>query len=68
MESDIAGAANVGMDSLYLHTATSSQGGGRYRPTYQVTDGDWGKAADILLGEDGGLAACTNFGKEWAEK
>ncbi len=68
MESDIAGAANVGMDSLYLHTATSSKGGGRYRPTYQVTDGDWGKAADILLGEDGGLAACTNFGKEWAEK
>ena len=37
------------VDSLYLHTATSSDSSGRYRPTYQVMDGDWGKVADILL-------------------
>lgn len=52
MESDIAGAVNVGMDSLYLHTATSSHSEGVYRPTYLVMDGDWGKAADILLERD----------------
>lgn len=57
MGSDIAGAANVGMDSLYLHTATSSGSSGRYRPTYQVMDGDWGKVADILL-EKGGIQGC----------
>ncbi|MDE7224575.1 MAG: HAD family hydrolase [Acetatifactor sp.] len=50
MESDIAGAADVGMDSLYLHTATSPRPEGRYKPTYCVTDGDWTKVADILLG------------------
>lgn len=50
--SDIAGACQVGMDSLYLHTATSAKPQGRYRPTYRVMDGDWGKAAEILLGGD----------------
>lgn len=49
MGSDIAGAADVGMDSLYLHTATSPQPEGRYKPTYCVMDGDWRKVADILL-------------------
>lgn len=49
MESDIAGAADIGMDSLYLHTATSPRPEGRYKPTYCVMDGDWGKVADILL-------------------
>lgn len=49
-EADIGGAADAGMDSLYLHTATSSQPQGRYKPTYCVMDGDWKKVADILLG------------------
>lgn len=49
MESDIVGAANVGMDSLYLHTATSPEPQGKYKPTYSVMDGDWEKVADILL-------------------
>lgn len=53
MESDIAGAANAGMDSLYIHTATSSHHEGRYKPTYCVMDGDWKKVADILLGRGG---------------
>lgn len=53
MESDIAGAANAGMDSLYIHTATSSRSEGRYKPTYCVMDGDWKKVADILLGRGG---------------
>ena len=47
--SDIAGAVGMGMDSLYLHTATSPQPQGKYRPTYCVMDGDWGKVAEILL-------------------
>ncbi|MCM1118630.1 MAG: HAD family hydrolase [bacterium] len=47
---DIGGAAGVGMDSLYLHTATSPQPQGRYRPTYCVMDGQWSEVADILLG------------------
>ncbi len=46
--SDIAGAVHIGMDSLYLHTATSSQPQGKYKPTYCVMDGDWKKVADIL--------------------
>lgn len=48
--SDIGGAASVGMDSLYIHTSTSSQPQGRYKPVYCVMDGDWAKAADFLLG------------------
>lgn len=48
--SDIAGACQMGMDSLYIHTATSSQPQGKYKPSYCVMDGDWGKAAEILLG------------------
>ena len=47
--SDIAGAAHVGMDSLYIHTATSSHPQGKFKPTYCVMDGDWGKVAEILL-------------------
>lgn len=50
MASDIAGAADAGMDSLYLHTATSPEPKGKYKPTYCVMDGDWKKVADILLG------------------
>lgn len=47
---DIGGAAGVGMDSLYLHTATSPQPKGRYEPTFRVMDGQWSEVADILLG------------------
>lgn len=47
--SDIAGACYVGMDSLYLHTATSSKPQGKYKSTYCVMDGDWKKVAEILL-------------------
>ena len=49
MESDIAGAADAGMDGLYLHTTISPELQGRYKPTYCVMDGDWEKVADILL-------------------
>lgn len=49
--SDIGGAANVGMDSLYIHTSTSSQPQGRHKPVYCVMDGDWTKAAHFLLGQ-----------------
>ena len=57
--SDIAGAVGMGMDSLYLHTATSPQPQGKYRPTYCVMDGDWGKVAEILLSEKH-TAACVD--------
>lgn len=50
MDSDIAGAANAGLDSLYVHTATSPCRRGERRPTYRVMDGDWKKVAEILLG------------------
>lgn len=50
-QSDIAGAAEMKMDSLYLHTATSSPPQGKYNPTYRVMDGDWAKAAEILLAD-----------------
>ena len=53
MNSHIAGAAGVGMDSLYIHTDISPGCEGKYSPTYCVMDGDWKKVADILLGSDG---------------
>lgn len=53
MDSDIAGAARVGMDSLYIHTDTSPRREGKYGPTYCVMDGDWKKVTDILLGSGG---------------
>lgn len=52
-DSDIAGACEMGMDSLYIHTAISSRPRGRYKPTYCVMDGDWKKVARILLEERG---------------
>lgn len=48
-DSDIGGAAGAGMDSLYLHTATSSPLKGSFHPTYCVPDGDWQKVKRILL-------------------
>ena len=50
---DIGGARQAGMDSLYIHTASSPGFRGRYNPTYQVMDGDWGKVSAILLGQKG---------------
>lgn len=50
---DIGGAAHAGMDSLYIHTATSPQPEGRYKPVCCVMDGDWEKVADFLLGRNG---------------
>ena len=46
---DIAGAQAVGMDSLYIHTETSPEIPEKLSATYTVLDGDWSKAADILL-------------------
>lgn len=49
--SDISGAKNVGMDSLYIHTETSPEPEGGVTPTYSVMDGNWKSVAKILLGE-----------------
>lgn len=48
---DIGGARQAGMDSLYIHTASSPGYQGRYHPAYRVMDGDWGKVAAILCGQ-----------------
>lgn len=48
---DIAGAKAVGMDCLYIHTAISPEEYGNIEPTYRVMDGDFRKAAEILLQE-----------------
>ena len=48
--SDIAGARNVGMDSLYIHTEISPDKSVDEPATYCVMDGDWMKVAEILLG------------------
>lgn len=50
--SDIRGAGGAGMDSLYIHTATSPKLEGRGTPTYSVMDGDWKSVAKILLNEE----------------
>ena len=47
--SDILGAGNVGMDTLYLQTETSPRIKGTSSATYCVPDGDWGKVSEILL-------------------
>lgn len=46
---DIDGAASVGMDTLYIHTEISPPFAESPAATYTVLDGDWGKAAKILL-------------------
>ncbi|MCH5337557.1 MAG: HAD family hydrolase [Acetatifactor sp.] len=48
-DADVKGAAAVGMDTLYIHTDTSPQLKGEPDATYTVLDGDWNKAAKILL-------------------
>lgn len=52
-DSDVKGAAAVGMDTLYIHTDTSPQLKGEPDATYTVLDGDWSKAAKILLNQAG---------------
>lgn len=47
--SDIAGAMKVGMDSLYIHTEISPDMTGISKATYAIMDGDWHKAAEIML-------------------
>lgn len=49
VEADVKGAAAAGMDTLYIHTAISPALKGETGATYNVLDGDWGKAAEILL-------------------
>ncbi len=46
---DIEGAILVGMDSLYIHTEYSPELEGECKATYAVLDGDWDRAAKILL-------------------
>ena len=48
-DSDVKGAKTVGMDTLYIHTDTSPQLKGEPDAVYTVLDGDWSKAAKILL-------------------
>lgn len=48
-DSDVKGAAAVGMDSLYIHTDTSPQLKEEPDSAYSVLDGDWSKAANIIL-------------------
>lgn len=49
VNTDIRGAETVGMDTLYIHTETSPQLIGKPDATYAVPDGNWHKAAKILL-------------------
>lgn len=49
---DIAGARSVGMDTLYIHTDISPEEYGKVPATYRVMDGDFRKAAQLLLDAD----------------
>ncbi len=46
---DIAGAASVGMDSLYIHTDISPRRTGKFTAAYCVPDGDFRKIKDLIL-------------------
>lgn len=48
-ESDIAGANQVGMSSLYIHTAISPKEYGKQKADYRVMDGDFRKIRDLVL-------------------
>lgn len=48
-DSDIAGANNVGMDSLFIHTAISPEYTGKVKSTYTVSDGDFRKIKALIL-------------------
>ncbi|MCH5275416.1 MAG: HAD family hydrolase [Lachnospiraceae bacterium] len=49
VNADIAGARGVLMDTLYIHTETSPPFIEKPAADYTVMDGDWNKAAEILL-------------------
>lgn len=49
VNTDIQGAGAVGMDTLYIHTETSPQLIEKPVATYAVLDGNWHRAAKILL-------------------
>ena len=53
VDSDVKGAAAVGMDTLYIHTNTSPRLKGEPDADYTVLDGVWSKAANILLDQAG---------------
>ena len=48
--SDIGGAADFGIDCLYIHQAISPEIKGELRSTYTVMDGDVFKMIAILFG------------------
>ncbi|MCM1542730.1 MAG: HAD family hydrolase [Blautia sp.] len=48
---DIAGARNVGMDTLYIHTEISPKEYGNVLATYRVMDGDFRKIGGLILKE-----------------
>lgn len=49
VNTDIQGAGAMGMDTLYIHTETSPQLIEKPVATYAVLDGNWHRAAEILL-------------------
>ena len=49
MNTDIRGAKAVLMDTLYIHTKTSPQLTGESEADYTVMDGNWHRAAEILM-------------------
>ena len=49
VNTDIRGAEAVGMDTFYIHTETSPQLIEKPEATYSVLDGNWHRAAKILL-------------------
>ena len=53
IDADIKGAMSVGMDTFYIHTATSPQLAAEPDATYVVMDGDWHRVAKILLSAAG---------------
>lgn len=53
MNTDIRGASEAGMGTLYIHTKTSPQLTGEPEADYAVMDGNWQKAAEILLAAAG---------------
>ena len=49
--SDIGGAADFGIDSLYIHQSISPDIDGELRSTYTIMDGDVYKMIEILFGK-----------------
>lgn len=49
VDTDIRGAAAVGMKTFYIHTAISPQLTGKTGAAYELLEEDWHKAAEFLL-------------------